>query len=183
MTSPAATTTAAEALKALPTGRYRLDPARSEVRIAHKTMWGMVTVKGHFADLSGEGEIPADGGAATGTLTVAAASLDTAHAKRDAHLRSADFFHAETHPEVVFTATEARAQADGSVAVTGSLTVRGVTEPLSLTAAVTGSSPDSVTLTAQTTIDRDRFGLGWNKLGMLKGLTAVTVSATFTKQP
>ncbi|WP_042369086.1 YceI family protein [Streptacidiphilus neutrinimicus] len=165
----------------LPAGRYRLDPSTSEVRIQHRTMWGLVTVKGRFTEVKGAGEVPADGGPATGSLTLAAASLDTGHTKRDSHLRSADFFDAERFPELVFTATGAEPQGDGSVALTGELTVRGVTEPLTLTGTVTGRTAESVTVAVDTTIDRDRFGLGWNRLGMMRGLTEVAVSATFTR--
>ncbi|MEY9875971.1 polyisoprenoid-binding protein YceI [Streptacidiphilus sp. MAP12-33] len=163
----------------LPAGHYRLDPAATEVRIQHRTMWGLVTVKGRFTEVTGAGEIPADGGPASGTLTLASASLDTGHAKRDLHLRGADFFDTERFPELVFTATEARPQSDGTVELDGQLTVHGVTEPLTLTGTVTDRTDASVTLAVDTVIDRDRFGLGWNKLGMLKGLTAVTVNATF----
>jgi polyisoprenoid-binding protein YceI len=165
----------------LSAGRYRLDPSASEVRIQHKTMWGLVTVKGRFTEVSGTGEIPADGGPASGTLTLAAASLDTGHTKRDIHLRSADFFDSESFPELVFTATEAAPQTDGTVALTGQLTVRGVTESLTLTGTVTGRTAETVTVAVDTIIDRDRFGLGWNKMGMMKGLTAVNVSATFKR--
>ena len=177
--TPAAATTA---LSDLPTGRYILDRTRSEVRIQHKTMWGLVTVKGKFTEFSGEGEIPADGSPARGTLTVDAASLDTAHAKRDAHLRSADFFDTDGHPTLVFTADRAEATANGEVRVSGSLTVRGSTRPLEFTAKPTAVGADSVSLTAELTVDRDAHGLGWNRLGMLKGLTGVTVNATFTHQ-
>jgi polyisoprenoid-binding protein YceI len=165
----------------LPAGRYRLDPAASEVRIQHRTMWGLVTVKGRFTEVSGHGEIPADGGPASGSLTLAAASLDTGHTKRDVHLRSADFFDTERFPELVFTATEATPRDDGTVALTGRLTVRGVTEALTLTGTVTDRTAETVTVAVDTVIDRDRFGLGWNKMGMMKGLTAVSVSATFTR--
>ncbi|MFC1404638.1 MULTISPECIES: YceI family protein [Streptacidiphilus] len=177
--TPAAATTA---LSDLPTGRYLLDRTRSEVRIQHKTMWGLVTVKGGFSEFSGEGEIPADGSPARGTLTVDAASLDTSHAKRDAHLRSDDFFATDQHPTLSFTADRAEAKADGAVQVSGSLTVRGRTQPLEFTARPSAVGADSVTLTAELTVDRDAHGLGWNKLGMLKGLTGVTVNATFVHQ-
>ncbi|MEZ0089059.1 YceI family protein [Streptacidiphilus sp. EB129] len=180
--SASPTADAASALKALPAGHYVLDPSRSSVRIQHKTMWGLVTVKGGFTGLTGTAEIPADDSPASGSLTVDTATLDTAHTKRDEHLRSADFFHIQQHPTLVFTAQEAVPTADGGVKVTGSLTVRGVTEPLSLTATAAEVTADSVSLTAETTVDRASFGLGWNKMGMLKGLTGVTVKATFTLQ-
>jgi polyisoprenoid-binding protein YceI len=165
----------------LPAGRYQLDPNSSDVRIQHKTIWGLVTVKGRFTEVTGVGEVTADGGSASGTLTITAASLDTGHAKRDAHLRSADLFDTEHFPELVFTAAEAKAQSDGTVEIAGQLTVRGVTEPLTLSGTVTGRTDESVTVAVDTVVDRDRFGLGWNRMGMMKGLTTVAVSATFTR--
>jgi polyisoprenoid-binding protein YceI len=85
-------------------GRWTLDPARSAIRFTHKTIWGLVTVKGTFADLSGEGEVLPDR-SAHGSLRIGAASLDTRNAKRDKHLRSADFFDVERHPEEDVTLT------------------------------------------------------------------------------
>jgi polyisoprenoid-binding protein YceI len=164
----------------LPSGTYRLDPSATEVRIQHRTMWGLVNVKGRFTEVTGAGEIPTEG-AAAGTLTLRAASLDTGHTKRDEHLRSADFFDTERFPELVFTATEAKPLSDGTVEIAGTLTVRGVTEPLTLTGTVTGRTEESVTVAVDTVIDRGRFGLGWNKMGMIKGLTGVAVSATFRR--
>ncbi|WP_141726082.1 YceI family protein, partial [Actinacidiphila rubida] len=83
-------------------GHWVLDPAGSSVRFACKGFWGMANVKGTFGDVDGQGDV--QGGAAQGTLTLKSASLDTKNAKRDKHLRSGDFFDAENHPEVVFTA-------------------------------------------------------------------------------
>ena len=82
-------------------GRYLLDPASSTVTLRHKTFWGLKTVPGGFGGLRASGEIAADG-TAHGTLAIDAASLDTKHAKRDEHLRSAHFFDVEQHPEITF---------------------------------------------------------------------------------
>ncbi len=82
---------------AVETGLWQLDATRSTVAISHVTMWGMVTVKGTFTGVSGEGEVRPDG-TVRGAVTLDAASLDTKHTKRDEHLRSADFFDVEHHP-------------------------------------------------------------------------------------
>ncbi|MFC4036218.1 YceI family protein [Streptomyces polygonati] len=163
---------------AVRTGRWILDPTRSSFALRHKTLWGLVTVKGTFADLAGEGEVQPDG-TARGALTIAASSLDTGHAKRDVHLRSADFFDTEEHPAIGYTARHAEIDARGKVEVTGELTVRGVTQPLNVAADIARAG-DAVTLSAETTVDRAAFGLTWNKLGMLTGRTTVTVTAHFT---
>lgn len=161
-------------------GRWTLDPAASSVNIQHKSMWGLATVKGTFTKLSGEGEVAPDG-SAHGTLTIDATSISTKQAKLDTHLRSADFFDVDKHPAFVFDATGVVPDGAGSAAVTGRLTVLGVSRPLTFTARVTTAGPDDVTLTGEVAVDRNDFGMGWNKLGMLKGLTTVTLTTRFTR--
>ena len=70
-------------------------------------------------------------GEVSGTVTVAAASIDTNNTRRDTHLRSTDFFDSGNHPDITFTADGIRPSGQG-VAVTGAPTVRGRTRPLSL---------------------------------------------------
>ncbi|MBQ0849487.1 YceI family protein [Streptomyces sp. BH-SS-21] len=166
---------------AVETGLWQLDAVRSAVAIKHKTMWGLVTVKGAFGGVSGEGEVEA-GGSAHGAITVEAGSLDTKNAKRDAHLRGADFFDAERHPTLVFAVRDAVVRPDDSVGIEGELTVRGVSRPQSVTATVTESSGDVVTLAAEFTVDREQFNLGWNQMGMIRGLTTVTATLRFTRR-
>jgi polyisoprenoid-binding protein YceI len=167
---------------AVETGPWQLDPARSTVTIRHKTMWGLVTVKGTFTGVSGGGEVLPDG-TVRGTLTLDAASLDTKQAKRDKHLRSADFFHVEKHPEITYTVRSASLREDGTVQVAGDLTVRGITRPLSFIARADQAGQGEATVTAEVTVDRADFDLKWNQLGMLRGLTTATVSLRFTHRP
>ncbi|MER6070765.1 YceI family protein [Streptomyces sp. NPDC001852] len=165
---------------AVQTGTWQLDPAASTVGLRHKTLWGLVTVKGTFATVAGGGEVHADG-SATGTVTLQAASLDTGHTKRDTHLRSADFFDAGNHPEITFAARGAdRLDGDG-VRVTGQLTVRGVSRPLTFTARLAEADAGALTLDGEFTVDREQFGMGWNQLGMMRGLTTVTARLRFTR--
>lgn len=162
------------------TGTWQLDPARSTVAVQQKTMWGLVTVKGTFTGLTGEGEVAADG-SATGSITLDATSLDTNNAKRDTHLRSADFFDADRHPELTFVVRGATHGSDGAVQVSGQLSVRGVSRPQSFTAHLAEASADAVTLTTEFTVDREQFGIGGNQLGMMRGRTAVTASLRFAR--
>jgi polyisoprenoid-binding protein YceI len=165
---------------AVETGLWQLDTVRSTVAIKHKTMWGMVTVKGVFSGVTGEGEVQPDG-TARGTITLDAASLDTKNAKRDEHLRGTDFFDAERHPSLVFAVRNAVVRPDDTVEISGQLTVRGVSRPQPATVQVTEASADAITLTAEFTVDREQFGMGWNQMGMIRGLTTVTSTLTFTR--
>jgi polyisoprenoid-binding protein YceI len=161
-------------------GSWQLDPAGSSVAIQHKTIWGLATVRGTFAGVSGSGEIRPDG-TASGRLEIDAASINTKNAKRDTHLRSADFFNVEAHPQIVAEIGPVARQGDASAAVAGTLTVAGVSRPLSLTAKITEASPDAITMQAAAEFDRADFGMTWNQLGMVKGNAAVSVTARFTR--
>ncbi|ANP50086.1 polyisoprenoid-binding protein YceI [Streptomyces griseochromogenes] len=165
---------------AVETGTWQLDPAASTVGLRHKTFWGLVTVKGTFAAVTGEGQVRADG-SATGTVTLEVASLDTGNAKRDTHLRSADLLDAGNHPEITLAVRGAdRLDGDG-VRVTGQLTVRGISRPLNLSARLTSATAEALTLEAEFTVDREQFGVTWNQLGMMRGLTTVAAALKFTR--
>ncbi|MFI6435719.1 YceI family protein [Streptomyces sp. NPDC050759] len=165
---------------AVETGTWQLDRTATTVALKHKTMWGLVTVKGAFTTVDGQGEVRADG-SAVGTVTLDAASLDTKNAKRDEHLRGADFFDVENHPEITFAVRSAELRDGDQVQVIGQLTARGVSRPQSFTAHLSDASADAVTLTAEFSVDRDHFGLGWNQMGMIRGLTTVTATLRFTR--
>jgi polyisoprenoid-binding protein YceI len=165
---------------AVETGVWQLDAAASTVALRHKTIWGLVTVKGTFAAVGGQGEVQPDG-SATGTLTLDAATLDTKNKKRDEHLRSADFFDTANHPEITFAVRSAKAGAGDTVEVSGQLTVRGISRPQTLTARLVGADADALTLDTEFTVDRAEFGLGWNQLGMIRGLTTVAATLRFVR--
>ncbi|MEU2584256.1 YceI family protein [Streptomyces avermitilis] len=165
---------------AVETGLWELDRTASTVAVRHKTMWGLVTVKGAFTSISGQGEVKSDG-TAHGTITLDAASLDTKNAKRDTHLRSADFFDVANHPEITFAVRTAEAGPDDTAQVVGQLTVRGISRPQSFAARVAQANSDAVTLAAEFTVDRDQFGMGWNQMNMMRGLTTVTANLRLTR--
>ena len=171
---------AAVPLAELAPGSWALDGSASSVTFTNKSMWGLVTVKGVFSGLEGQAELPA-GGAASGTVTIDAASVDTKHKKRDIHLRSADFFEVEAHPSIVFTAARITPTGPDTAEVAGDLTVRGTTKPLSFTARAVEASADAVTLTADLAIDRADFGMTWSQFGM-KPTTNLTLNLRFTRR-
>ena len=160
------------------TGEWVLDPRNSSVRLKSRSM-GVIPVKGIFREVSGSGTVSPDG-TATGTLLVAAASIDTQNTKRDTHLRSADFFDSDNHPDISFTADDIRPSGQG-VAVTGSLTIRGRTRPLSFNATASVPGDGEVWLDAEVRVRRADFGITWNVLGMVSQSSTLTVHAVFTR--
>src|SRR6266704_919413 len=115
-------------------GSWTLDTSRSAIGLRSKSMWGMAPVRGTFREVAGTGTVSPDG-QVSGTVTVAAASVDTKISKRDAHLRSAEFFDSDAHPHITVR-VEGLTPASQGVTVTGTLTVRGRTRPLTFDATV-----------------------------------------------
>jgi polyisoprenoid-binding protein YceI len=161
-------------------GDWTLDPARSQVKLRSKSMWGLAAVKGVFGQVSGSGVISAAGDV-SGAINVAAKSVDTGNSKRDQHLRSADFFDVEQHSSITVSVDGIRPSADG-VTVTGSLTVRGRNRPLSFGAKVSVIELGEVWLDADVQVNRADFGLTWNQMGMASMNNTITVHAVFTRQ-
>jgi polyisoprenoid-binding protein YceI len=160
-------------------GNWVLDGARSTVGLRSKSIWGLVPVKGAFGQVSGTGTVAADG-QVTGTISVAAASIDTKNKKRDVHLRSADFFESEKYPDIVFAITGITPSGPG-VTVTGQLTVRDQTRPVSFDAAVSAASAGEVILDAEVPFNRADFGLTWNQLGMSSMHSILAIHAVFSR--
>ena len=144
-------------------GRWVLDPRASRVECGVRHFWGAVTVRGWFERLEGEGALGPDG-KISGQLVIDAASLDTTNKQRDRHLRSADFFDGQNHPRVVVTVSRAELTHGAQLAAKGELEAAGVREPLSFTGEVVDASADAVTLQAEVTVDRSRFGMTWSPL-------------------
>lgn len=161
-------------------GEWVLDPARSSIGLKSRSMGGLVRVNGVFREVSGIGTVAADG-AVSGTVTVAAASIDTKNTRRDTHLCSADFFDSSNYPDITFTANGIRPSGQGA-AVTGALTVRGHTRPLSFDAAVSVRGDGEALLDAEVHINRADFGLTWNQMGMASMNNTLTILAVFTRQ-
>ncbi len=160
-------------------GDWTLDPSRSEIRLRSKSMWGMAPVKGVFGQVSGTGTVSA-AGEVSGTISVAAASVDTRNKKRDEHLRSADFFDAEHYQSIIVAVDGIRPSGQG-VTVTGSLTVRDQTRPLSFDAKVSVPEAGEVWLDAEIPVNRADFGLTWNQMGIASMNNTITIHAVFTR--
>jgi polyisoprenoid-binding protein YceI len=159
-------------------GEWALDPSASSIRLTSK-VFGLLPVNGVFREVSGYGTISPDG-QASGTLVIAAASVDTKNTRRDTHLRSADFFDSENHPDIIFIADQIRPSGE-DVTVTGMLTVCGRTRPLSFDAAVSVHGDGEIWLDTEVRINRADFGLTWNWLGMVSAISTLTVHVVFTR--
>jgi polyisoprenoid-binding protein YceI len=143
-------------------GNWKLDPARTSIEFHTKAMW-VLKVKGSFKAIEGGAAVSEDG-AVSGSLVLDAASVNTGNAKRDAHLRTADFFEVEKYPTIVFSATGARPTGSGQVELTGTLTIHGESKPVTLVGHVAGSATE-VEVSAESDIDRSGWGITWSKMG------------------
>jgi polyisoprenoid-binding protein YceI len=115
----------------------------------------------------------------TGTLVLDAASIDTKNTKRDAHLRTEDFFEVEKYPTLVVNVFGATPTPTGAYDFNASLTIHGQERPVKFSGPV--SIDDGVaTVKVETDIDRSEWGVSWAKMGA--GLkNHVIVTARFTK--
>ncbi len=160
-------------------GEWVLDPGNSSIRLKTKVM-GLIRVNGVFREVTGTGTVGPDG-EVSGTVTVAAASIDTKNIRRDTHLCSADFFDSINHPDITFTTNGIRPSGQ-SATVTGALTVRGKTRPLSVNAAASVRGDGEVWLDADVRINRADFGLTWNVMGMAAMNNTLTIHTAFIRR-
>jgi polyisoprenoid-binding protein YceI len=164
----------------IPAGRWIIDPADSRVAFAIKGMWGLIWVKGQFDGFEGTLEVGPD--SVSGHLTIDATTLDTGNRKRDEHLRSDDFFGAESHPEITFQTISAAVHED-ELMVTGDLVVAGKTTRLELPLEFNGFDRGRIQLSTETTVDREQLGLSWNKLGMIRSETLIDLELELVPAP
>lgn len=152
---------------------WRIDATHSELsfRVRH---W-VSRVRGTFRDWSGT--ITADTanlGAGSVQVEIRTASIFTDNERRDTHLRSADFFAADSFPTITFTST--RVERSGSdMRVTGNLTIRGVTRTVTLTGAYNGvqamgQGGARIGFEFHTRINRLEYGLRWNRVAEAGGV-------------
>ena len=146
--------------------KWNLDTTHSAAEFAVKHLM-ISTVKGHFRTFTGTGETDANGILTSATLTIDVNSLSTNVDARDNHLRSPDFFDAANHPRITFVST-AIEQKGTDITITGNLTIRGVTKPVTLKGEITPAVTDPwgnarSALAVTTKINRKDWGLTWNQ--------------------
>jgi polyisoprenoid-binding protein YceI len=149
-------------------GTWVADPAHSRVEFSVKHL-GIATVRGNFGTFEGSAQIAGDLSDAKFTATIDTASINTNEEQRDAHLRSADFFDADTHPQLTFESTEVEPLDAERFRVKGNLTMHGVTREVELEATLQGTETDpwgnervGLGITGQ--LNRGDFGMEFNQV-------------------
>ena len=149
------------------TGTYTVDPAHT--RIGFVARHAMVTkVRGSFDEFAGtavlDGTNPANSRV---EVTIEAASIDTRNAQRDEHLRGNDFLAMQEYPKITFASTGVRQAGETTFEVTGDLTIKGVTNEITIPFEFEGSAKDPfgnqrVGFEGSVTINRRDYGVTWN---------------------
>lgn len=148
---------------------YVIDSEHSTVQFKVRHL-GLATVTGQFNRFAGTFTYdPARPAATTVTATIDVASVDTDNERRDNHLRSEDFFFADSFPTLTFASRRVEKTGDEEFAVHGDLTIRGVTRPVVLEVEIvgtgkTGRGAPALGLSAETEINRKDYGLVWNRV-------------------
>jgi polyisoprenoid-binding protein YceI len=148
---------------------WQIDPYHLQVEFAVKHL-GMMTVRGHFSEITSVGQIDPDNPAASSIdLTIQAASIRTHNEMRDNDLRSANFLDAANSPTLTFKSTSIEPAGNDRFSITGDLTIKGVTRPVTLNAMRYGEFNDPrmghrIAYSAEGQINRRDFGLTFNMM-------------------
>lgn len=148
------------------TRTFGIDKSHSEVTFQVRHL--VTRVRGRFSDF--EGTIEYDAGDPTRSfvdVSIQAASIDTAEAQRDAHLRSADFFSADEFKTLTFKSGRITKTGSDTYDVEGTLAIRGVSRPVTLKTTFLGVAKDpwgneKMGFEAEVTLNRKDYGLMWN---------------------
>jgi polyisoprenoid-binding protein YceI len=148
-------------------GTYVLDPTHT--RIGFVARHAMVTkVRGSFNEFEGSAVVDAEDFAkSSAQLTIQAASIDTRNEQRDGHLRSNDFLGMEEYPQITFVSTGVQLTGDTSLELTGDLTIKGVTNSVTVPFDFEGAATDPfgnlrVGFEGSVVINRKDYGITWN---------------------
>ena len=148
-------------------GSYSIDPAHT--RIGFVARHAMVTkVRGNFNEFEGQAVVDAtDFTKSSAQLTIQANSIDTRQAQRDEHLRSNDFLGMEEYPEITFVSTGLTQTDATSLELTGDLTIKGVTQAVTVPFEFEGLATDPfgnlrAGFEGAVTINRKDYGITWN---------------------
>ena len=143
---------------------FKFNPAHSTIAFKVRHLLG--TAKGRFTKFSGTIEVDREHPEKSSVVaTIQVASIDTAIAKRDEHLRGADFFNVQEFPEITFKSRHVKQTGPNTGDIMGDLTMHGVTRTITLHAQLLGAVDDQISRWRITTapIKRGEFGLTWSK--------------------
>lgn len=146
---------------------WKIDPAHTLIEFSTKHMM-FTTVKGRFAGVEGTITLDeANPGQSSAQAVIDATTVDTRAEQRDVHLKSADFFDVEKYPTITFKSSKVEVEGNESAKVTGDLTIKDATRPVTLDVTLNGYGKNPygqevAGFTAETTINRKDFGLNWN---------------------
>lgn len=175
-------------------GTYSIDAAHTTAGFGIRHLM-VSTTRGQFNKVAGTVKIDdADLTRSQIEVTIDAASVDTRDAKRDEHLRGADFFDVAKYPSITFKSTRVEKAAGGKLLATGNLTLHGVTRPVTLTVdslSAPSKAPWGATVrgaTASGKLSRKEFGLTWNKALETGGVAVgdeveLTIDTELVEQP
>jgi len=151
------------------TTTYQIDPRHSSAGFG-VTHLMISTVRGEFHGVTGTVVVDdSDISKSSVNVTIDATTVDTREPDRDKHLKSEAFFDVAKHPTITFQSTKVERNADGSLKVTGDLTIRGVTKTAVLTATLPKApikdpwGLQRTAVSAATKINRQDFGVAWNQ--------------------
>jgi polyisoprenoid-binding protein YceI len=163
-------------------GVWNLAPDRSAITFKIRNMWGLLRVKGRFTEFSGDGQLTSKG-AVYGRLDIRAGSLRTGIGRRDRHLRSADFFDVDRYPEISVVVTALEPTTGNAADLRASFTIKGISEPVPLPVSIVELNDGSVRISGETNVDRSKFGLDWNRFGVIGPTATVAADAIFVRAP
>jgi polyisoprenoid-binding protein YceI len=180
-------------MKEIVMGIWQLDPYHTQVEFSARHL-GMMTVRGHFAEVSTKGDIdPAHPENATVEATIQTASIRTNNETRDNDVRSETFLDVQNYPEMTFLSTSVEPAGQDRWKLTGDLTIKGITHPVTLDVTKYGEFNDPgmlghrIAYGATTKINRKDFGLTFNV--MLDGRfvvsdeISITIEGELVEQP
>ncbi len=147
---------------------FTIDPVHSQMMFKVRHL-GISTVTGRFATFSGTFQLdPATGQAGAAQLSIDVASVNTENERRNGHLKSADFFAADSFPKMTFVSTKIEKGSGSKYKMTGNLTIRGVTKPVVLDAELAGTRQTAegwlAAINMTGTVKRKEFGLMWDRV-------------------
>src|ERR1700694_4841649 len=173
-------------------GVWQLDPMHTQVEFAVKHL-GMMTVRGHFADVQASGYINVEHPEASSVeVIIQTASIRTHNERRDNDLRTSNILDVENHPTITFKSTKVESVGADRYSMTGDLTIKGNTRPVTLAVVNYGEFNDPmmghrVGYSAEGKINRKDFGMSFNMMmdgrWMVSDEIQIMIEGEFVEQP